>query len=223
MKPLVAVLAGMPSPLPFDVPRVLRLNEGVVARLQAISFFVIVFLLLSAIVWGLWNYLRRDIPRLPRLSYTKAAILTLLWGCVFMVVLTMISGARELMTPGAWDRAGATYKLATPKSDSEDDPMVQRKRHLERLRTALLRFAATHDGRFPTEGEQNSIGAGLWTIPLVGLRYEYVPGRTASQPDALLVYEPEFDDSRWVLLTNGEIVSMRPAELLALRKAEAPR
>ena len=27
------------------------------------------------------------------------------------VVLAMISGARELMTPGAWEKHGATYRL----------------------------------------------------------------------------------------------------------------
>jgi hypothetical protein len=27
-------------------------------------------------------------------------------------VLEMIAGARDLMTPGAWDHDGATYKLA---------------------------------------------------------------------------------------------------------------
>ena len=28
------------------------------------------------------------------------------------IVLTMISGARELMTPGAWERNGVTYRLS---------------------------------------------------------------------------------------------------------------
>ena len=34
-----------------------------------------------------------------------------LWGLLFMLVLTMISGARELLTPGAWEKKGATYQL----------------------------------------------------------------------------------------------------------------
>ncbi|MEX2173364.1 MAG: hypothetical protein WD872_03320 [Pirellulaceae bacterium] len=40
-----------------------------------------------------------------------------LWGLLFVIVLTMISGARELMTPGAWEKQGLTYKLRT-----EDQP-----------------------------------------------------------------------------------------------------
>jgi hypothetical protein len=30
---------------------------------------------------------------------------------LFLLVLTMISGARELMTPGAWEKKGFTYQL----------------------------------------------------------------------------------------------------------------
>ena len=33
------------------------------------------------------------------------------WGSLFVLVLTMISGARELMTPGAWKKDGITYVL----------------------------------------------------------------------------------------------------------------
>jgi hypothetical protein len=34
-----------------------------------------------------------------------------LWGLLFLLILTMISGARELMTPGAWEKHGSTYEL----------------------------------------------------------------------------------------------------------------
>ncbi len=37
--------------------------------------------------------------------------MVVLWGLLFTVVLAMISGARELMTPGAWEKQGATYRL----------------------------------------------------------------------------------------------------------------
>ncbi len=36
----------------------------------------------------------------------------IIWGLLFVLVLTMISGARELMTPGAWEKEGFTYVLA---------------------------------------------------------------------------------------------------------------
>lgn len=107
------VLAGMPSPLPDDLPRVLRLTESAEASLSAISFFLAGLLVSAAAVWGLWNYARRDFPQWPRLSFGKALAVVVLWGLMFVIVLTMISGARELMTPGAWKKNGATYTLAT--------------------------------------------------------------------------------------------------------------
>src|SRR5262245_27441849 len=97
----------MPSP---------QLSDVAAMRLEAISFFAAVFLLATKVVQWLWNGLRADFPRLPRLSYGRALGLVALWGLLFVVVLTMISGARELMTPGAWEKVGLTYKLA-PKPD----------------------------------------------------------------------------------------------------------
>jgi hypothetical protein len=77
-------------------------------------------LLVAALVVQLaWNFARRDFDRLPRLSYPRALSVVVLWGLLFIVVLTMISGARELMTPGAWQKKGWTYELAEP-------PPVQR-------------------------------------------------------------------------------------------------
>jgi hypothetical protein len=94
--------AGMPS---------IHVSELARPRLDVISFFLVVLLASSAAVWGLWNWLRTDFPRLPRLSFLKACGLVALWGLFFVVVLTMISGARELMTPGAWERVGYTHRL----------------------------------------------------------------------------------------------------------------
>jgi len=106
--------AGMPSPLPADLPARLQLSEWGHARLQAVSFFVAVVLLSAGAVCAIWNWLQRDFQSLPRLSYGKALGLTILWGLLFIVVLTMISGARELMTPGAWRKSGFTYELVEP-------------------------------------------------------------------------------------------------------------
>lgn len=114
-----SALAGMPSPLPDDLPRALRLTESAEARLAAISFFVVGLLVCTTAVWGLWNFARCDLPKWPRLSFGKALAIVVLWGLAFVIVLTMISGARELMTPGAWKKNGITYKLA---SESEEQP-----------------------------------------------------------------------------------------------------
>ncbi len=115
------------------------------------------------------------------------------------------------MTPGAWRKDGFTYKLA-------DDPVDARRRQLERLRTALLQHAATHQGRFPTSSDIGEIPDDLWAVPDgAGLRFQYVPGRTAGKSPDLLAYEPELDSARrWVLLANGDIVQKSSAEIKVL-------
>jgi hypothetical protein len=219
-----AAPAGMASPLPAPdaLERVMRVNDTALARLQTISFFLFVLLACAGIVQVLWNYLRRDFPKMPRLSFGKALAGVFLWGLLFVIVLAMISGARELMTPGAWQKQGFTYKLTHGSSATEDDPAVQRKQHLERLRLALWHFAATHNGRFPSAGEMAEVPADLWTIPESGgLRYQYIPGLTATQPAALLACEPELDTrQRLVLRTNGDITEMSSTEIQAQRNGE---
>lgn len=119
-----AVQAGMPSPLPTEVPRVFQLSTPAVERIQTISFFLVVFALCAATIMFIWNYLRRDFPQLPRLTFGRAAAAVLLWGLLFVIVLTMISGARELMTPRAWEQRGYAYQLAEPPSPAAAEPTV---------------------------------------------------------------------------------------------------
>jgi hypothetical protein len=216
-------MAGMPAPLPFNPERITRLADSPHARFQAISFFLLVFLLSALALWAIWNYLQRDFPRLPRLTYGRAVAGIFLWGVLFVIVLTMISGARELMTPGAWRRQGATYKLAdspTPPAQQESE-LTTRRRHMEQLRTALWQFAATHGGKFPNADEMTAIPTELWEVPDAGgLRYLYVGGRSAGYLPDILVYEPELDpDRRLVLRVNGDIVEMRSADLRSLNLA----
>jgi hypothetical protein len=103
-----ATWAGMPS---------VSLSDAASLRLSGISFFL-VLLLLSAVGFRyLWNYVRRDFSQLPYLSYKMALAFVLLLGLLLNVILLMIAGTRELMTPGAWEKSGITYKLtpgATP-------------------------------------------------------------------------------------------------------------
>ena len=97
-----SALAGMPVVTLSDLARL---------RLSGISFF---FALILLAAWGiryLWNYLRSDFSRLPHLDFKRAVALVLLLGLCFNVVLLMISGTRELMTPGAWEKHGTTYQL----------------------------------------------------------------------------------------------------------------
>lgn len=103
--------AGMPRVLLEDVPRYFSLTDMTRGRLEAISFFLLVGLLSAVAVRAGWNSLRKDFPRLPHLSLARSVGLICLWGLLFVLVLTMISGARELMTPGAWQQKGSTYQL----------------------------------------------------------------------------------------------------------------
>src|SRR5262245_64725299 len=104
--------AGMPS---------FTLTDAASMRLQSISFFLVVFFVSALIIRWIWNALRADFPKLPRLSYVKSLGLVGLWGLLFLLVLTMISGARELMTPGAWKKDGLTYTL-----DDGTKPVAER-------------------------------------------------------------------------------------------------
>jgi hypothetical protein len=218
------VIAGMPSPLPVNPERVMRLGEAPLARLQAISFFLLVFFLSAAALRAIWNYLQREFPVLPRLSYGRAVAGVFLWGLLFVIVLTMISGARELMTPGAWRKQGATYKLVENQSPAvqQESELSTRRLHLERLRTALWQFAATHGGKFPGPEELTAIPTELWEIPNGGgLRYIYVASRTAGYLPDELAYEPELDpEKRLVLRVNGDIVEMSSAEIRSFSSVE---
>ena len=112
---MMVPLAGMPAILPDSWHFEPSLHEAVIRRFDAISFFAFIFLMSTWIVQGLWNYLARDWQALPRISFGRAFCLVLLLGMLFAIVLTMISGARELMTPGAWEKQGWTYQLSQPK------------------------------------------------------------------------------------------------------------
>ncbi|HEX6986596.1 MAG TPA: hypothetical protein VF170_14535 [Planctomycetaceae bacterium] len=210
-------VAGMPAPLPSDFETVRRLTDSAHERVQAISFFVAGVLLSALLVRWLWNGVRRDFPRLPRLRYRTALGVVLLWGLLFVIVLTMIAGARELMTPGAWEKQGLTYKLtgsaeSRAASLAEREPRVER---LDELRAELLRFAALNGGRYP-ESLGAEATASLRDVPgFPGLSYVYVSGLTVEDVGRVLVYEPEIEHNRRLVLTaDGETREMTSEELI---------
>jgi hypothetical protein len=214
--------AGMPSPLPTedDLVRVFRLTDTAGQRLQVISFFLLGLLLSAGAVQLLWNAVRRDVPRLPRLTFVRALAGVVLWGLLFVIVLTMIAGARELMTPGAWKKQGWTYKLAA-EDPRDPDPATLRRRQLERLGAALLHFAATHQGRFPEEKERAAIPAEVWDVPESGgLRFLYVPGQSAEKAEALIAYAPEPEAGRRLILrADGSVTTVSADEFERLLTA----
>jgi hypothetical protein len=100
--------AGMPS-MRFVLTEVAEM------RLQTMSFFLAAYFASAFGIKLLWNCIASDFTVLPQLSYGRALALTTLWALLFVVVLTMISGARELMTPGAWEKDGVTLKVVRPR------------------------------------------------------------------------------------------------------------
>lgn len=106
-----ACSAGMPSVLPSDLDVRWDYSTEAKLRLQSISFFLVGLLVSILAVKVLWNSLAASIPSFPRIDFLRATAIVVLWGLIFTLVLTMISGARELMTPGAWKQNGFTYEL----------------------------------------------------------------------------------------------------------------
>jgi hypothetical protein len=204
------LFAGMPS---------VTLTDAASLRFQSISFFLVVFAIASLIIRWLWNSLRSEFPRLPHLSYPKALGLVGLWGLLFLLVLTMISGARELMTPGAWKKDGITYTLddgKMPASDSASSEPTEgiRREKLHALFAALAAYALRHNGRYPPEYD-SAISADLWKTPHAsGKRYLYRPALANSDAGQIVAYEPDvFGDGRFVLFASGEVKRMTSAEL----------
>ena len=201
-------LAGMP---------VYFLTDLASLRLETISLFLLVVLIVGLAVQRIWNRLGLDFDRLPRLSYRGALACVVLWGLAFQLVLTMISGARELLTPGAWERDRSTYKLRTLPPSESDQLQLARRQQLERLRSALWQYAERNGGSFPRDDYAAGIPEGVWTVlDPSGLHYIYVGG---SRPDATrtpLAFEPGiYGRERLALFTNGEIEALSIEQIYA--------
>ena len=209
-----AAVAGMPS---------ITLTDMASLRFEAMSFFGMVGLLATWGVQVLWNGLRVDFPRLPRLSFGRALALVAIWGLLFLLVLTMISGARELMTPGAWKKVGLTYKLVEDAKlpDPPVDLELARRDSLARLRTSLWSYAEVHDGQLPASRNEAGFVDVVWQVPdPAPVHYVYVPGGRVDAGPFIVAYEPGlFGPDRLVLLADGSIAKMN---LEAIRRAKPP-
>lgn len=207
--------AGMPS---------LELSDLAELRLQTISFFLVGLLISAKGIQWLWNGLRADFNRLPKLTYRKSVGLTVLWGLAFIIVLTMISGARELMTPGAWRKEGLTYQLSSDDSKTVTSTADRelRRRHAERLADGLAVYAQMHEGQFPESADDAGIPKYLWDVPVVeAARYQYVTGLTNGDLDRVIAYEPvPCDQPLFVITADGRVLEMQ-WDALRTKLAEA--
>jgi hypothetical protein len=208
------ILSGLGQPVLAGMPGV-SLSDFGALRLQGISFFALAFVICSWVVRQVWNGLQRDFPRLPRLSFGKALGVVFLWGLLFVLVLTMISGARELMTPGAWVKNGSTYRLADTTARTDDPSsgstlIARREIQIQRLWSALVLFAARHERRFPSATEAVELDETLWQLPdRQAARFYYVAGPDLDEPERILAYEPAvYGDDPFVLMSSGKIMQM---------------
>jgi hypothetical protein len=223
---------GMPSVTLADISNAARTvkETGLTGlarqRVEVLSFFLLGLLLCAEVIRSVWNGLRRDFPRLPRLSYARAFGIIVLWGLLFVLVLTMISGARELMTPGAWEKNGLTYRLVQTPPPPIEAEITARYETIHRLGKRLLDYAKAHEGAFPTPEQAHELGELLWRSPMSrDGRYIYVSGlKTDSEFESwptLLAYESAtVGDDRLVLMTDGEVRWLPASEIERVRSLE---
>jgi hypothetical protein len=204
LAPVAKASAGMTVVTLTDIAR---------ARLDAISFFLFLYLLTAWLVKLIWNQLGKTFAVLPRLKYMQALGVVFITGLMFYVVLTMISGARELMTPGAWEKQGAGYRLR--ETGATDLTTEQRRQALRKLASAIWHYAGNHDGAAPSSPLAGDIDLSLWNFEGGGL-YCLVPGVRPGGGREVMVYEPSTAGGRrFVLLADGAIEDRSEGDLKA--------
>lgn len=185
------------------------LNDVYRIRMEEVSFFILVFLVASALSKALWNTIAKDFPALPRLKWRHAAALSLTLGLGMLLILTMISGIREVLTPDAWRRQGSGYKMNSPV-------MVEDRRwNIQQLRDGLVAYARNHDDQFPSHDFIAEIPAKLWETPdLKRLRYYYRPGAALDDGKAVVAWEPHtFGDEVFAIFSDGDVRLVKISEI----------
>ncbi|MCH8208882.1 MAG: hypothetical protein IIA62_07545 [Nitrospinae bacterium] len=203
--------AGMPM---------INLSDMAALRINNISFFLFIILIASFGLQKVWNYLQKDFKKLPRLNYKKSVGFVVLWGLAFYLVLAMIAGTREIMTPKAWEKAGLTYDLngggglyqSAVEQNLEDGSLnellsYQRHDRLKGLKGELWIYAKSHKGAFPPTDQVAEIPDSAWHIHQASTqRFVYLPGEKINNGKRLIAYEPEiYGQNRLALFSNGAI------------------
>lgn len=187
------------------------LTDVAAARIDALSFFLFTYLGISWVVKLIWNQLGKSFEILPRLKYREALGVVFVTGLLFYVVLTMISGARELLTPGAWEKQGSGYRLRGGETAALSKE--ERKRALSKLKEAIWDHAKTSGGKAPSGPFGGEVAAELWRFGDGGL-YALVPGVKPGGGREVMVYEPSMAGGRrFVLLADGSIEDRAEGDL----------
>ncbi len=181
---------------------VVTLTDMARSRLDALSFFLALYFLIALLVKLAWNQLATAFSGMPRLNYRRALGLVFVTGLLFYVVLTMISGARELLTPGAWEKQGMEYRQRENAADLTKD---ERRKNMRKLQDAVWTYARGHDGNAPPSPLVSEMNPDTWLYPDGGL-YCLMPGVKPGGGRKILIYEPSSAGSRrFVLLADGSI------------------
>ena len=185
------------------------LNDVVRLRLEDVSFFAFLLLLCALGVKLVWNYVAKGMTALPRISFLRSLCVTGVLSLMMLLVLSMISGARELLTPGVWRRQGSAYRL----NDAASEPL--RRQSLEFLRAALRTYAEEHGGKFPPHDFVPDIPEKIWQSPdSASTRYIYVAGLTRDSGTNVIACEPaSFGNKRYALLASGEVKKLSSLEI----------
>lgn len=190
---------------------VVTLTEIARARLDALSFFLFSYLVISWVVKGIWNQLGKSFESLPKLKFRQALGVVFVSGLLFYVVLTMISGARELLTPGAWEKQGSGYRLRGEEVASMSK--AERRHAMVALKNAIWGYAKSSGGKAPSGPYGGEVEARLWNFGETGM-YALVPGVKPGGGREVMVYEPSSAGGRrFVLLADGTIEDRAEGDL----------
>jgi hypothetical protein len=211
LRPAVFLLLLFPGSARAGMP-VFTLDSLVATRVEDISFFIALTLASAAGLRLLWNCAFKPLPQMPRLSYKQALALTFVLGLAMLLVLTMISGARELLTPGAWQKQGNTYKLTSPVM------IEQRRARLLALFQVLRAYADGHGGKWPAHEFVPEIPAPIWQAPDEGgTRYVYLGGLGPVDATTVIAFEPSnFGSPRLGVTAEGKIRELSVPEVRVL-------
>ncbi|MCC9606498.1 hypothetical protein LOC68_17555 [Blastopirellula sp. JC732] len=216
----MTTFCNLPLSLPVDwlllggMPAV-RLTSDTSTRMQGISFFLMGIVVSTLVVWWAWNWLRRDFTALPKLSFIGAAGLTVLWGMLFVIVLTMISGARELMTPKAWRPNGLTYAIDDEPGTSLESLAEERENEIKLVAATLTYYKRTRGGELPEDvvylGDAAEELGFISLAHSLEMNYWYDASQSKSSP-ILIRQIAQKGGPAWGITAEGEIVRLDEAE-----------
>jgi hypothetical protein len=176
-------------------------------RFETISFFVVGLLLSALVIKLLWNRLARDF-----LSPTQLPVRRRLRRPLGPAVHPGADDdlrRRELMTPGAWQKQGFTYRLAeSAKTEPKRASTAFVGRSSPGCGSVLWFYAEAHGGRFPTDIADSDCRRRCGRRPTPPACATSTSADNRGSRFNPLAYEPElYGPRRLVLLTAATFAS----------------